>query len=286
MDVADENPGYDRDATGAGVAVVTGGASGIGFALAAALGARGQHVLIADRDEQALAAAATQLRDLGLRVQTHAVDVRDRSSLAELSDSARALGRIDTVCMNAGVTSTGSTLWDTTDETFDFVMSVNLGGLQNSIRALVPPLVDQGTPADIVITASMAGIVASGYSGAYGASKAGAVALAKALRAEVAVAAPFIHVALLNPGMVRTNLIRTSATSAPESAALSEELVEGGHRVLNEAGVAPAAVAADVLDALAHKRFWVLPHEGDPFVTMLDSEMTELSEALAADRDR
>ena len=128
--------------------------------------------------------------------------------------------------------------------------AVNLGGLFSSIRAFVPALIDQGTPADIVITASMAGMVASAYSAAYAASKAAAIALAKALRQELAAEAPYLTVALLNPGMVKTNLIRTSAARLPSTAQMVAEFVDGGHQALNDMGVAPAEAASWALNAL------------------------------------
>jgi NADP-dependent 3-hydroxy acid dehydrogenase YdfG len=73
--------------------------------------------------------------------------------------------------MNAGVTATGSTVWDTAQGTYDFVVGVNLLGLFHSVTTFMPQLVAQGSPADLVITASMAGMVASPYSGVYAASK-------------------------------------------------------------------------------------------------------------------
>lgn len=262
------------------VAVITGGASGIGFALAKALRERCTDVVIADVDEDALARAADRLAGPSARIHTCKTDVCDEDALADLARLSASLGTISVVCLNAGVTSAGSLLWETLTATYDFVTSINLGGLFSSIRAFVPALIAQGTPAAVEITASMAGLVAGGYSAAYAAGKAGAISLAKSLRAELAGVAPFITVSVLNPGMVKTNLMRTSAARVPSGVVADAAIVEGAHAALNEAGVDPDVVARWVLDAFDNKRFWVLPPTSDPFIGMLLAENAELGEAL------
>ncbi|MBB3748177.1 NAD(P)-dependent dehydrogenase (short-subunit alcohol dehydrogenase family) [Mycolicibacterium sp. BK634] len=264
-----------------GVAVITGGASGIGRAFARAYADRGAHVLIGDIDEAATRLVADELAATGARVDTSKLDLRDAASVSEFGSFAEQLGTITAVCLNAGVTSTGTTLWDTSDSAYDFVTDVNMGGLFRSVRVFVPILVNQHRPADIVITASMAGMVASAYSGVYAASKAGAVALAKSLRAELQMVAPAIRVALLNPGMVKTNLIRSSAAQLPSEAAMSAELVDGSHDALNQIGVEPEVAVGWAFDALQQGRFWAMPPEDDPFMHMLRTELSELQEESA-----
>ena len=204
------------------------------------------------------------------------LDLQDAASVAHLGEVASGLGSLVAVCLNAGVTSTGSTVWETADATHDFVVGVNLLGLFHSIKTFVPKLVAQGSAADLVITASMAGMVTSPYSAVYAASKAGAIALAKSLRAELAIAAPSVRVALLNPGMVKTNLMRTSAARMPSVASLPDDQVLGMHDALNQAGVEPDVAVSWVLRALDKDQFWALPVAGDPFAEMLDAELAEL----------
>jgi NAD(P)-dependent dehydrogenase (short-subunit alcohol dehydrogenase family) len=261
---------------GSGVAVVTGGASGIGRALAHSYAGAGAHVLIADIDEPALRRAREELVAAGATVDTAVVDLCDLDSLTRLASAASKLGSLSAICLNAGVTATGNPLWETPSEVFDFVFEVNLRGLFHSIRTLVPILITQATPAEIIITASMAGMVASPYSGAYGASKAGAVALAKALRAELATLAPYLRVVVLNPGMVKTNLMRTSAARVQGRATVPAEVVDGTHEALNQLGVSPAEAVSWTRRAIADNRFWALPPGGDPFMEMLDVELSEL----------
>ena len=155
------------------VAVITGGASGIGLAFARAYAAKGAHIVIGDIDESAMEQARAQLSEQGAEVDCVRVDLRDAASVTHLGAVATGLGPLGAVCLNAGVTSTGSTVWETADATYDFVVGVNLRGLFTSIKAFVPRLVEQGSAADLVITASMAGMVASPFSGVYAASKAG-----------------------------------------------------------------------------------------------------------------
>lgn len=266
----------------AGVAVITGGASGIGLAFARAYAEKGAHVVIGDIDETAMAQAHAELSESGATVDCVRLDLQDAASVAHFCEVASGIGSLVAVCLNAGVTSAGSTVWETADATYDFVVGVNLRGLFHSIKTFVPKLVAQGSAADLVITASMAGMVASPYSGVYAASKAGAIALAKSLRAELAMVAPSVRVALLNPGMVKTNLIRTSAARLPTAASLSDEQVLGMHDALNQAGVEPDVAVSWALRALDKDEFWALPVSGDPFAAMLAAELAELGELSSA----
>jgi NAD(P)-dependent dehydrogenase (short-subunit alcohol dehydrogenase family) len=262
-----------------GVAVVTGGASGIGFALARHYATKGARVLIADIDQEGTARAAAELTSSGATVVTAAVDLRDAAAVLGLAESAADLGTLTAVCLNAGVMASGTPVWETPDETTDFVMGINFTAVLHGIRAFVPRLIVQGSAADLIITASMAGMVASQYSGVYSASKAAVVALVKTMRAELQAVAPKIRVALLNPGMVKTNLIRSSAAQLPISGAMPAELIAGGHELLNQSGVEPAEAVSWAIRALDQNRFWALPPKGDPFMAILDIEQDELARA-------
>jgi NAD(P)-dependent dehydrogenase (short-subunit alcohol dehydrogenase family) len=265
-----------------GVAVITGGASGIGLAFARSYAEKGAHIVIGDIDEKAMALARSDLSESGATVDCVRLDLQDAASVAHFGEVASGFGSLVAVCLNAGVTSTGSQVWETPYTTYDFVVGVNLLGLFHSIKTFVPKLVAQGSAADLVITASMAGMVASPYSGVYAASKAGAIALAKSLRTELAMVAPSIRIAVLNPGMVKTNLIRTSAARLPSTASFSEEQVLGMHDALNQAGVEPDVAVSWALRALDKGEFWALPVAGDPFAVMLSAELAELGEVSSA----
>src|SRR5271168_1572373 len=258
------------------VAVVTGGASGIGLAFARSYAAKGAHIVIGDIDESAMEQARAQLSESGATVDCVRVDLQDAASVTHLGDVASDLGPLSAVCLNAGVAASGTPVWETPDSTYEFVLGVNLRGLFHSIKTFVPILVEQGVGADLVITASMGGMVATPYGGAYAASKAAAIALAKSLRAELSTVAPAVRIAVLNPGVVATNLIRTSAARLPGGTAMSVELVEGSHDFLNQTGVEPDVAVSWALRALEDGTFWALPPTEDPFAQMLAAEHAEI----------
>ncbi len=260
------------------VALITGGASGIGRAFAEAAIDRGLQVVLADIDVDRLDATAKTLRADGGTVRTCRVDLTDEASIVEAAAAAHEFGPLRLACLNAGVTSSGRTTWMTPPEIYDSVVGVNLGGLFNSIRAIVPGLVAQQQSSGIVITASMAGLVASAYSGVYAASKAGAVALGLALRDELGGEAPQVRVTLLAPGVVKTDLMKTSVQVVGENA-LDASLADVAHDALNSAGAEPRDVVEEALQALDQERFWALPPEDDGFSAMLQSQLDELAEA-------
>ncbi len=167
------------------VVVITGGASGIGLALARAVTIRGAHVAIADVQQSALDAA----RDSGeLPADTLAVrtDVSDPASVAALRDAVlEQHGRVDVLCNNAGV-STYNLLADQTLDDWRWVLGVNLWGVIHGIDAFLPVLRSQGTPAHIVNTASVAGLISGiPFIGPYAVSKVGVVAISETLRQEL-----------------------------------------------------------------------------------------------------
>ena len=133
-------------------AVVTGAASGIGAALARALVARAHDVVLADIDEDALRAVAT---DIGARpIPT---DVADPEAMERLAAEA---GPVDLVCLNAGIVSTHQgPVWEAPADEWERVLAVNVGGIVNGLRAFVPRLLDRGRPAHVLVTASLAGLL-------------------------------------------------------------------------------------------------------------------------------
>jgi NAD(P)-dependent dehydrogenase (short-subunit alcohol dehydrogenase family) len=264
------------------LAVVTGGASGIGYALAKAYGHRGASVLIADRDHSALQAGIASLTEAGIETHTHLVDLRDAGAVTTLAERAISIGPVSATCLNAGVSAGGSTLWEAPLAAFEFALDVNLWGLINSIKSFVPLLIEQGRPADVVVTTSLAGLISLPGSGPYTVSKTAAVALAKVLRAELATAAPEVRVACLAPARVRTNLAHTTAAQQPQDVPTDAALVDEMHAVMNTFGTPPDVVAQWVLNALDSGRFWVLSPAEDPFMRMLATELEELSRTMHA----
>ena len=262
------------------VALITGGASGIGKSFAEALGEQGLVPLIADVDERAMDDTLSAFASVGIKAIGRQVDLRDKASTDEFAQFAFSLGSVEAVYLNAGVSYSGTSAWDTPINAWNFVVAINLFGLVNQIAATVPLLIKQGTQADLVVTASIAGTVGSPMSAAYGASKAAAVSLAKSLRAELATEAPFIRVAVVNPGMVRTNLQMTSAALQSPEVPVDEGFVAMSHGALNTMGARPEDVVAWTFEALHAGRFWVFPASDDPFLDLLRQELTEMQDVV------
>jgi NAD(P)-dependent dehydrogenase (short-subunit alcohol dehydrogenase family) len=187
------------------VAVVTGGASGIGRGLCRRLAAAGLDVAVADIDAAGALAVAGELRESGVRALGVAVDVSDRESVSALADRTFAeLGGVHVVCNNAGVI-VGGTLCDATEDDWRWLLSVNLGGVVNGCTVFTPRLVEQGQGGHIVNTASVGGLLAGPGLSLYCTSKFAVVGLSQSLRAELAPHS--IGVSALCPAAVRTKLV-------------------------------------------------------------------------------
>ena len=187
------------------IAIVTGGASGIGRAIAAELVDRGATVVIADVNAEAAELAAKQLTDAGRgRAAAIALDVTDGGAvLAAYRAVAAEHGRLDLVFNNAGI-AVGGLTEEFTIEHWDRTIDVNLRGVVHGVHAAYPIMLDQGF-GHIVNTASLAGLVQPAIMNPYTATKAAVVALSIALRAEGA--ARGVRVSALCPGFVDTPLL-------------------------------------------------------------------------------
>lgn len=233
--------------------------------------------MIVDRDERALRDARTTLSQRGVSAVGELVDLCDATAVDAVAARVEPLGPISALCLNAGVNGGGAHVWETPQSAFDFVFSVNVWSLVNSIRSFVPMLIAQARPADLAVTASLAGLVSLPRCATYLASKSVAVALARALRVELASAAPAVRVVCLAPAMVKTNLYRTTAAHEPEEIRKSDDAVAESEARQHTLGASPEDVAQWVLDALDANQFWVLPDGDDPFVRQLREELAELT---------
>jgi NAD(P)-dependent dehydrogenase (short-subunit alcohol dehydrogenase family) len=232
------------------VAVVTGAASGIGFALCAELGARGLSVVLVDIDQEMLDRAANLLAERGVTVQAVATDVSDADAVDALA--ARVLdefGRADVVCSNAGVLTTRTVAWDVPDRDVRWLYGVNVFGVYNMLRAFTPALIAQGT-GHIVHTASNVGLDAVAGLGLYGATKHAVVGLTFSLMAELELYAPGVGVTLLCPGATVSNL-HQAERHRPSSAAPSPDLSRWTAPASRDLVPIPAAsVARQVITAI------------------------------------
>ena len=245
------------------VAVVTGAASGIGRALAGAFAAEGMHLVMADIEEEALAAAAKEVGERGTDVVAVPTDVTKGDDVDALA--ARAIdefGTFHVVCNNAGVGS-GGTMWELTEADWAWVLGVNLWGVIHGIRAFVPRLVEQNE-GHVVNTGSIAGLTSAPMMGPYNASKHAVVTISETLHRELGLNGSAVRVSVLCPGFVQTR-IAESDRNRPDHLRnpVESEVSEVGRELMKQivaSGLPPDAVARQVVDAVKHDRFYVLPH--------------------------
>ena len=186
------------------IAFVTGGASGIGAALATKLVDEGAEVWIADRQFDAAEELAQQLKSIG--AQAHAIDLDVRSYPSfegAVAEAVEHSGRIDYLFNNAGIGVGGEVDSYTLDDWND-VFDVNLRGVAHGIQAVYPIMIRQHS-GHIVNTASMAGLLASPGTASYTASKHAVVGLSRALRVEAE--RHRVQVSVLCPGAIRTPIL-------------------------------------------------------------------------------
>ena len=242
------------------VAVVTGAASGIGFALAERFARAGLSVVLADIEPDALAAAEAKVRAHGVPTLAVPTDVSDEAAVHALAKTAfDRFGALHVVCNNAGVVSNADP-WLGPISAWKWVLGVNLWGVIHGIRAFMPLLAMQGA-GHIVNTASMAGLL-PGFSPSYDATKHAVVAISEDLYRSMKIADVPVGVSVLCPGWVRTSILGASRNwpaglgEEPPPAATTEITARYVERVIDE-GMAPAAVADLVADAITAGRFWV-----------------------------
>jgi len=239
------------------VAVVTGGASGIGRALADALAGQGARVVVADLDERGAVAVAEGIRGAGGDAVSVRVDVSDRAQVQALADRAfSAFGAVHVLCNNAGVALWGG-LETATHRDWEWVLGVNLWSVIHGVEAFVPRMIAQRAGGHIVNTASMAGLIASQGLGVYNTSKYAVVGLSETLAKDLR---PYgIGVSVLCPMGVATQ-IRGSERNRPlhlrNDTAAKPEPVELIGRTLP-----PEAVAEMVIAAIRENALYVITHD-------------------------
>jgi NAD(P)-dependent dehydrogenase (short-subunit alcohol dehydrogenase family) len=187
------------------VAIVTGGASGIGAALGRELARRGAHVVLADRDEEGVRVEAERLAGGGGGAEAVALDVRDADAVERVvARTFEVHGRLDYLFNNAGIGVGGWAEDLELEKDWRYSVDVNLMGPVHGIQAAYPRMVTQGF-GHIVNTASMAAFMATALTAPYGATKHAVLGLSRALRVEGALRG--VRVSVLCPGVVRTPIL-------------------------------------------------------------------------------
>lgn len=244
-------------------AVITGGASGIGYATAQEFGRRGASVVLADIEASRLDDAVARLRATGITAHGVVCDVSSLESVQALADeSFRLLGGVHVVFNNAGV-AVGGPITQMTHDDWRWVIDVDLWGPIHGVEAFVSRMVEQGQGGHVLFTASFAGLVPNVGLGPYCVAKYGVVALAEVLSRELR--EHEIGVSVLCPMRVATDIGGSERNRSadygvhrPEASVQDqgEDNSDLAGQVLDVDDVARLTV-----DAIVHKRLYVLPHE-------------------------
>jgi NAD(P)-dependent dehydrogenase (short-subunit alcohol dehydrogenase family) len=239
------------------VAVITGGASGIGFATARGLKARGCELVLADVEAGALEQASAELGALGVRT-----DVRSKDAVDALADATyERFGRADIVFNNAGVAIGGPTV-DMTHADWEWLMAVNMWGPIHGVEAFLPRMVAAGQGGHLLFTASFAGLAPNVGLGPYCVTKYGVVALAEVLHRELRDAN--IGVSVLCPMRVATNIgtserNRPAEYGGPDASHPVPDQAEDNRDLAGR--VLPVEeVAAQVVASVYTNRLYIVPH--------------------------
>ncbi len=244
------------------IAVVTGGASGIGLALAESLARAGLSIVLADVQVDALRDAEATIAALGVEVYSVPTDVSKEADVQALATATlKRFGAVHVICNNAGVGGAGDP-WFGPVATWNWVMGVNFWGVVHGVRAFLPHMLEGG--GHIVNTASIAGLYPV-TSAPYDASKHAVVALTENLNNTLLTMNAKVGVSCLCPGWVRTGILDSARNwpaelgTAPVASPLQAALTAHTRRVIDE-GTQPGFVADLVVESIRENRYWVFPH--------------------------
>ena len=252
-------------------AVITGGASGIGFGMAEVFAEEQMNIVLADIEASALEEAVARLESRQVSVRGVVTDTMRRESVANaLAEATATFGNVHLLCNNAGVAGGQGLIWETPDEDWRWVLGVNFWGVLYGIQTFVPHMLEHGEASHIVSTASLAGLIAVG-GGPYGVSKHGVLSLSEGLQRDLRLVEANIGASVLCPGFVNTNIM-TSERNRPDD--LAAPPAEGGGESgaagvggFLENGKQPREIGEIVLASIKADEFYILPHPAwDDFV--------------------
>lgn len=244
------------------VAFITGGGSGVGLGMAKVFAAAGMKVVIADIRQDHLDQAMAYFKEQNAEVHAIQLDITDRKAMAEAADETeRVFGPVQLLCNTAGVSIFGP-MQDATYDDWDWVMSVNVGGVINGIRTFVPRMIEYGKGGHIVNTASMSGFYPMPGTGVYCTSKFAVRGLSESLRIDLE---PHnIGVSVLCPGAVNTN-IHEAVLTRPKHLSDTGYYHEDPEifkrlKAVIEPGLDPVVLAEKVLEAVKNNDLYIIPY--------------------------
>ncbi|KUI01664.1 SDR family NAD(P)-dependent oxidoreductase [Mycobacterium sp. IS-3022] len=244
-------------------AVITGGASGIGFATATEFARRGARIMLSDIDSAALDRAVADLRADGVDARGVVCDVRKLDDVNRLADEAFGVfGDVHLLFNNAGIAYAGP-IADTSHDDWRFVIDVDLWGPIHGVEAFLPRLIAQDADSHIAFTSSFAGLIPNVGLGPYCVAKYGVVALAETLSREMR--GNGIGVTVLCPMIVDTNLLANtervrSQDYGPPTPSDAETVQQLASDPSDDSVLDVDEVARLTADAIQANRLYVLPH--------------------------
>jgi NAD(P)-dependent dehydrogenase (short-subunit alcohol dehydrogenase family) len=244
------------------VAVITGGASGIGFATAKAMAERGARIVLGDIEAPALEKALGELRAQGATVEGAVCDVGELASVQKLANTAfDSMGAVHVLFNNAGV-AVGGPIAEMKHSDWEWIIRVDLWGPIHGVEAFLPRMIKQKQGGHLLFTSSFAGLVPNQGLGPYCVAKYGVVAMAEVLRREVH--QHDIGVSVLCPMRVATNIgnserNRRADFGGPRASPRVQDQTESNPNLAGRV-LEVDAVAAEVLDAIFANRLYILPH--------------------------
>lgn len=249
------------------VAVITGGASGLGRAMAWRFAREGMKIVLADIERTTLDATLSELRAEGFDAMAVQCDVSRAADVESLAEKTLTeLGAIHVVCNNAGV-APGGLAWEHTVKDWEWAMGPNVWGVIHGVRVFTPILLKQDTEAHIVNTASVAGLLSLPGMALYCVTKHAVVTLTECLYHDLVEHSDKVRCSVLCPAYVPTRIAdseRNRPAHLRDDRPKSEQDLrrEEGLRHAVESGRISADEVADaVLDAVRHERFYILTHQ-------------------------
>ena len=250
------------------VAVVTGAANGIGFALCEQFAKAGLHVVMSDVDHDSLTVSAGRLADAPGRVLGVRTDVTSPEDVGRLAERTLAeFGRVDIVCNNAGTVGKNMPIWEFERVEWEWIMAVDFWGVIHGISAFVPHLVARGH-GHVVNTASMAALTTVALNGPYNAAKHAVLSLSETLAADLRTQGVDVGVTVVCPGPTRTWLMTEGPRERPERYRPKADRGVAPQRNPNtftgstDHLLEPDGLAKQILDAIESGQFLLAPHPG------------------------
>jgi NAD(P)-dependent dehydrogenase (short-subunit alcohol dehydrogenase family) len=246
---------------GGKTAFITGGASGMGFAMAEAFGREGMNVMLADIERDALDRAVQALRDKQIRCEGVVADVSSRDSMRNAAlETIAKFGKVHVIVNNAGV-GVSAPMERMTEDEWRWVLDVNLKGVANGVEIFVPLIESHGEGGHIVSTASLAGLFTGPGVEPYSATKYAVVGMSEGWRAELK--SKNIGVSVLCPALVNTNILdsyRNRQAAYGGARPLDEARRAQIRQMMDQGGMPANVVAMAVLEAVKDDTLYIIPH--------------------------